>query len=95
MKHIKSTVYSQSCLFGNLLLIHPSQMASAEGGKIAFSLDDEIYIIDDNGKNLRRLTHHPASDWLPAWLPGWTHIAFVSDRDKDRDIIQWTSLGKT
>ena len=79
---------------GNLLLIHPRQMAGADGGKIAFSLDDEIYIIDDNGKNLRRLTNHPAWDSKPAWLPDGRHIAFNSDRDKDIHIYTMDLAGK-
>ena len=94
MKRIKSSLLFAIVFVGNLLLIHPSQMASAEGGKIAFSLDGEICIIDDNGKNLRRLTNHPASDRLPAWLPDGRHIAFVSDRDKDRDIYTMDLAGK-
>ena len=98
MKRIKSSLLFAIVFVGNLLLIHPSQMASAEGGKIAFSLDRggnrDIYIIDDNGKNLRRLTDHPASDRLPAWLPDGQHIAFNSDRDKDVHIYTMDLAGK-
>ena len=98
MKRIKSSLLFAIVFVGNLLLIHPSQMASAEGGKIAFSLDRrgnrDIYIIDDNGKNLRRLTDHPASDRLPAWLPDGRHIAFNSDRDKAVHIYTMDLAGK-
>ena len=94
MKRIKSSLLFAIVFVGNLLLIHPSQMASAEGGKIAFSLDGEICVIDDNGKNLRRLTDHPAWDRLPAWLPDGRHILFSSDRDKDRDIYIMDLAGK-
>ena len=80
MKRMKSSVLFAIVFVGSLLLIHPEQMASAKGGKIAFSLDGEIYIIDADGKNLRRLTAHPAWDNWPVWLPDGRHIAFVSDR---------------
>ena len=80
MKRVKSSLLLVIVFVGNLLFICSKQMASAEGGKIAFSLDGEIYIIDDDGKNLRRLTAHPAWDNWPVWLPDGRHIAFVSDR---------------
>ena len=79
---------------GNLFFIYPQQIANAESGKIAFSLDGEIYIIDDNGKNLRRLTDHPARDKLPVWLPDGRHILFSSDRDKDPHIYIIDLAGK-
>ena len=84
----------RDCVYRVSLLIHLNQMASAEGGKIAFSLDGEIYIIDDNGKNLQRLTDHPARDRLPAWLPDGRHILFSSDRDRNRHLYTMDLAGK-
>ena len=94
MKRIKSSLLLVIVFVGNLLLIHPSQMASAEGGKIAFSLAGEIYIIDDNGKNPRRLTEHPAWDSLPAWLPDGRHILFSSNRHHIFGIYVMDLAGK-
>ena len=59
--------------------------------KIAFiSLRDgnaEIYVVDGDGRNQRRLTVNPARDESPAWSPDGKKIAFVSNRNnvnKDR-----------
>ena len=54
---------------------HPSW--SPDGQSIAFTSDRvgggnyEIYVMDANGDNVRRLTDHPAEDWHPSWSSGW------------------------
>lgn len=40
----------------------------------------EIYVVDADGRNPRRLTRHRAIDVSPTWSPDGRHIAFVSDR---------------
>ena len=54
-------------------------------GQIAFVSrrdgNPEIYVMDANGKNQRRVTNHPGDDRSPAWAPDGKRIVFVSDRD--------------
>jgi hypothetical protein len=65
---------------------------SPDGRSIAFvSTRDgnpEIYVMDSDGGNPRRLTFSPSGDWRPAWLPDSTHLVFVSDRGGNNDIYQ-------
>ena len=41
----------------------------------------EIYVMDADGKNQRRLTNHPAADFHPSWSPDGKKIAFTSRRN--------------
>jgi TolB protein len=49
-------------------------------GQIAFVSNrdgnDEIYVMNPNGSNQRRLTNTPGEDWHPAWSPDGTKILF-------------------
>ena len=42
----------------------------------------EIYVMEVDGKNQRRLTNHPNWDISPSWSPDGKRIAFMSDRDE-------------
>ena len=41
----------------------------------------DIYIIDDNGRNIRQVTFHDGPDSFPMWFPSGRHLAFVSKRE--------------
>jgi hypothetical protein len=49
-------------------------------GQIAFVSNrdgnDEIYVMNPDGSNQRRLTNTPGEDWHPAWSPDGTRILF-------------------
>ena len=57
---------------------------SPDGTRLAFMSNRdgnlEIYIVDRDGGNLRRLTRHPSIDVSPTWSPTGNEIAFTSDR---------------
>jgi Tol biopolymer transport system component len=66
-------------------------------GQIAFVSDrdgnQEIWVMNADGTNLRNITNHRAHDWMPTWSPDGTRIAFVSDRDGNWEIYVMNADG--
>lgn len=71
---------------------------SPDGRAIAFvsgrDNDLEIYRMDADGKNARRLTHLPGTDTLPLWSPDGRMIAFESTREGPRGIFVMDADGQ-
>ena len=66
-------------------------------GNFAFASERDfnwdIYVMDSDGSNLRRLTDHSASGWFLSWSPDGRHLAFASERDFNWDIYVMDSDG--
>ena len=63
---------------------------SPDGTRIAFMTNRdgnmEIYSVNRDGSNLRRVTRHPGNDSTPTWSPAGNQIAFTSDRSGSPQI---------
>ena len=63
---------------------------SPDGQRIAFDSnrdgDWELYVMNADGSEVRKLTQNDGSDYYPAWSPDGQRIAFQSDRDGDFEI---------
>lgn len=72
-----------------MLLIN-LQAQAPEQARIAFSSDRdgnfELYTMDLDGGDLRRLTNNPAEDYRIAWSPDGQRIVFDSERDGNKEI---------
>jgi len=57
---------------------------SPDGTRLAFTSNrdgnPEIYVMNRDGSNLRRMTNNPAIDVTPTWSPTGNQLAWVSDR---------------
>lgn len=49
--------------------------------------DWEIYLMDRNGQNVKRLTHAPGEDRRPGWHPDGNTILFESKRNGDTELF--------
>jgi len=74
---------------------HPSW--SPDGQTIAFTTtrdgNQEIYLCDSDGGNLRRITSHPGIDSHPTWSPDGTQIAFCTSRFGNMEIALMNADG--
>ena len=57
--------------------------------------DTNIYAIEMDGTNLRRLTDDPAGDFGPVWSPDGSQIAFSSDRTGKVEVFRMNADGSS
>ncbi|MEI7686732.1 MAG: hypothetical protein WCL32_17065, partial [Planctomycetota bacterium] len=48
----------------------------------------EIYVMNADGANVRRVTNHPERDDFPCWTPDGKHLLFVGERNGKFDIYK-------
>ena len=72
------------------ITLRRSGVGDIRNTKIAFISDRDgnaqIYVMDIDRTNVRRLTNNTADDFSPAWSPDGRQIVFHSDRDGNAEI---------
>ena len=71
------------------LLRHPTYSK----GKVAFSYLGDLWIANENGSGVTRLTDNKARDVYPRFSPDGNWIAFTSDRDGNDDVFVISAAG--
>ncbi len=71
------------------LLRHPTY----HEGQIAFSYLGDLWLVRENGSDLRRLTDHQARDIFPRFSPDGKTIAFSSKRAGNHDVFVIPTAG--
>src|SRR5579863_8048079 len=71
------------------LLRHPSYSK----GKVAFSYLGDIWVANENGSGVERLTDNQARDQFPRFSPDGQWIAFSSNRDGNYDVFVIPTAG--
>ena len=70
-----------------VLGLTPLMVAVDAQARIAFVSERdgnmEIYVMDNDGGNPRRLTNNPLDEWYPSWSPDGKRIAFTTSGAMD------------
>jgi len=65
----------------------------ANDGRVAFTYQDDIWVVDGDGSNPRRLTVNVGRDFSPRFSPDGKWIAFTSNRTGNNDVFIIPSMG--
>jgi tricorn protease len=82
-------LFAFSAVAQTKLLRHPSY----HNGKVAFSYLGDIWVANEDGSNLQRLTVHKARDIYPRFSPDGKWIAFSSNRYGNYDVFVIPATG--
>ena len=92
---IDNTIYTRGKTVGRAMYITAGEFTPP--GRIAFTSNrdgnPEIYTMNADGSDVKRLTNNPEWDGSPSWSPDGHRIAFVSYRDGDGEIYVMNSDG--
>ena len=86
MNRFKTNVLSQTTrfFFACCLLLFAGATVSVDA-KIVFCVDDDLYVMNDDGTHRRKITHNTTTkDTDPRWSPDGTKITFTRFMDKER-----------
>jgi TolB protein len=67
--------------------------SGATAGTLVFAGDGDIYSMNADGTERRRLTDHPDEDFDPAWSPDGSRIASRSHRDGNEEVYVMNADG--
>src|SRR6185503_1321065 len=62
-------------------------------GKIVYSSEGDVFVINADGTGRTQLTDNPAEDFDPVWSPDGTQIAFRTHRDGDEEVYLMNADG--
>ncbi|HLA90186.1 MAG TPA: S41 family peptidase [Gemmatimonadaceae bacterium] len=65
----------------------------ASDGRVAFTYQDDIWLVEADGSNPRRLTNNIARDFSPRFSPDGRWIAFTSARTGNDDVFLVSTTG--
>ena len=63
-------------------------IAFSRDGRLAASIEGDIWVRDASGQTWTQLTRGPMWDRQPAWSPDGTSLVFVSDREGQDDLFR-------
>ena len=86
MNHKNNALRSRtiSFFFAGCMLLFAGATVSLDA-KIVFCVEDDLYVMNDDGSRKRRLTHNTtATERYPRWSPDGTKIAFTRYMDRTK-----------
>src|SRR5687768_12962029 len=71
----------------------PSLVDVTLEGRLTFSAEGDVWVMNADGSGRRRLTSDPEMDFDPSWSPDGSRIAFRSHRDGDEEVYVMAADG--